>query len=205
MNIIGMEFGITRLCPSARRRFATESVVSFANFEVQTNDRILATSLQTTCDVLEALSRTACAQVVELIASNTNCSAILLDTLAKHSSTQVKIAVSENPNTDIETLLELAFHEDSDLRYAMAENPLMPIDILKILSEDENPYVSCRAVSTQERLEASSNAPQEILGWTQFRSMETAKSVSALASSNKSTVAQVNRFFNTLYRFSKAI
>lgn len=56
MNFIGMEFGISRLCNSARRRIAIESASSLASYEIQSNDCVMASSLTNSCDALEAIT-----------------------------------------------------------------------------------------------------------------------------------------------------
>ena len=39
-----------------------------------------------------------------------------------------------------------------DVRYGVAENPHMPENILFALTQDENPYVRCRALKTLNML-----------------------------------------------------
>jgi hypothetical protein len=45
----------------------------------------------------------------------------------------------------------LALDESIDVRFQMAENHNLPDAILRILSEDENPYVAQRAAMTLGR------------------------------------------------------
>ncbi len=40
---------------------------------------------------------------------------------------------------------------DLDVRYSIAENHNAPPAVLQLLTQDENPYVGCRAASTLKR------------------------------------------------------
>ena len=42
--------------------------------------------------------------------------------------------------------------EDPDVRYQLAENHQLAIEVLRLLCQDDNPYVSCRAARTVERI-----------------------------------------------------
>lgn len=76
----------------------------------------------------------------------------MLEQLAFHANPLVREAVADNTNTPLDTLWMLAEDESVEVRYAMAENHNMAFPILAALQEDENPYVSCRAGLTIERL-----------------------------------------------------
>jgi hypothetical protein len=201
MNIIGMESATTFYpstgCGSHRMAPAKGEIVS---------DRIIATSSKTAPDVLEALSRTASPIILELIAGNGNCPASLLKRLCKHSSAQVRLAAAENSNTNIETLWQLVNDDDLDVRFGLAENHRIPELILRALSEDENPYVACRAAKTLERIEANRSVVVETESWKQFRASETRKRLMQLVEeTGQSPITQVNRFFSNLYNYARAI
>lgn len=170
------------------------------------SDRIIATSLNTTPDVLEALSRTAGPIILELIAGNANCPPYLLNKLAKHPSAHVRLAAAENNHTSRETLWMLVMDEDADVRFGLAENHSLPEAILKALSEDDNPYVASRAVKTLERVEAARSVVGESASWKQFRANETRKRLMQLVEeTGQSPMTQVNRFFSNLYNYARAI
>lgn len=78
--------------------------------------------------------------------------ASMLDELARHNDPAVREAVADNINTPIDTLWMLAADPSADVRYAIAENHNVPLAILSYLTDDDNPYVSCRARATLERL-----------------------------------------------------
>lgn len=78
--------------------------------------------------------------------------ASMLDELARHNDPAVREAVADNINTPIDTLWMLAVDPCVDVRYAIAENHNVPLAILSYLTDDDNPYVSCRARGTLDRL-----------------------------------------------------
>lgn len=84
----------------------------------------------------------------EYIAANNLTPVATLAILSKSSNLEIKLAVAENRSTSLCTLLEMARDNDADLRFTMAENANLPIAVLTLLSEDENPYISCRAERT---------------------------------------------------------
>ncbi len=92
---------------------------------------------------------------LEHIAANPNTPPSMLGQLAIHPNEEVRMAVAENPNTPNDILLHLARDAQADVRYAMAENANLPSDILAVLSEDENPYVSSRALQSIMRQRSS--------------------------------------------------
>lgn len=201
MNIIGMEcvstFYPSTGCVSHQMASGKDEIVS---------DRIIATSAKTAPDVLEALSRTANPMILELIAGNSNCPASLLKRLTKHSSAQVRLAAAENSNSNLETLWQLVNDEDADVRFGLAENHRMPELILKALSEDDNPYVACRAAKTLERVETNRSVAGESKSWKKFRASETRKRLMQLVEeTGQSPITQVNRFFSNLYNYARAI
>ena len=80
--------------------------------------------------------------------------------LARSGDSSIKQLVVDNPNSDVKTLLALAIDPDPAVRFALAQNHHLPRQILKILSEDDNPYVACRAQKTAENLTLSAVAPR---------------------------------------------
>ncbi len=54
--------------------------------------------------------------------------------------------------------MTLVVDENPDVRYHVAENYNIPDRVLKVLVEDENPYVSCRAELTLLRKHALDQA-----------------------------------------------
>lgn len=202
MNIFSTECMATFIPSACESRqigqlFGKDDIVS---------DRILATSLKTTPDVLEALSRTASPIILELIAGNANCAPSVLNKLAKHPSANVRLATAENSHTSIETLWMLVMDEDADVRFGLAENHRLPEAILKALSEDENPYVVSRAAKTLERIEAARSVVAASAPWQQFRAHETRKRLMQLVEeTGQSPITQVNRFFSNLYNYARAI
>ncbi|MBP9093263.1 hypothetical protein KBI23_19735 [bacterium] len=84
----------------------------------------------------------------EYIAANNLTPVSTLAILSKSSKLEIKLAVAENRSTSLCTLLEMARNDDADLRFSMAENANLPIAVLTLLSEDDNPYISCRAERT---------------------------------------------------------
>lgn len=203
MNIIGMECTTTHISAAAGAlRHNSQMLVK----DEIVSDRIIATSSKTAPDVLEALSRTASPMILELIAGNANCAPSLLNKLAKHPSAQVRIAAAENHHTSLETLWQLVKDEDADVRFGLAENHRIPEPILNALSEDENPYVACRARKTIERVEAVRDVTAESASWKQFRASETRRRLMHLVEeTGNNPMTQVGRFFSNLYNYARAI
>lgn len=203
MNITGMEctttFITSAVCASKQN---SQSLTKDENI----SDRIIATSSKTSPDVLEALSRTASPKILELIAGNENCTPSLLKRLAKHPSAQVRAATAENHQTSLDTLWQLVKDEDADVRFGLAENHRLPETILNALSEDENPYVACRARKTIMRVEANRDVTAESAAWKQFRASETRRRLMQLVEeTGQSPITQVGRFFSNLYNYARAI
>jgi hypothetical protein len=94
-------------------------------------------------------------RALEHIASNPKTPITMLSQLATHIDEEVRLAVAENPNTSLDLLLHLAKDAQADVRYGMAENANLPADILNVLCEDENPFVSNRAMQSLMRQKSS--------------------------------------------------
>jgi hypothetical protein len=54
--------------------------------------------------------------------------------------------------TRLQNLNKLAFDENPDVRYEIAEDANTPFELLRMMTEDENPYVAERAKRTLKRL-----------------------------------------------------
>jgi len=90
-------------------------------------------------------------QVLQRLAECPYANERILATLAFNPSTEVRQAVADNARSSCETLMLLAHDEDVDVRYQLAENHNIPEGVLIELTDDENPYISCRAESTLVR------------------------------------------------------
>lgn len=87
--------------------------------------------------------------------------AFFLRHLAGHASAELRTAIADHKNSPTDLLMFLADDKDADVRFAMAENHNNSIVVLQKLSNDLNPYVSCRAEKTLARL----NRTPVILNW----------------------------------------
>lgn len=113
---------------------------------------VAATNPATAQLVLATLARTGIPELLEHIAMNCNTSSETLASMAAHPAEAVRIAVAESPNSSLSTLWQLAKDSCPDVRYSLADNHNIAIEILQALTGDDNPYVSCRARRTLERL-----------------------------------------------------
>lgn len=76
----------------------------------------------------------------------------LLQHIAHHPFSEIRALVADNSKAPVEVLWALAADADVNVRYELAENPRVPREILGHLSNDDNPYVACRAQKTMARL-----------------------------------------------------
>lgn len=113
----------------------------------------LASSLETGVRMLDRLGRTGSDAVQIRVAENEKSGPEILRFLSKLSNSEVRAAVAQNASTSPAIAEELAGDADADVRYAMAANAHTSPALLSILAQDDNPYVSNRAVRTQERLQ----------------------------------------------------
>jgi len=79
-------------------------------------------------------------------------SPFVLSYLSKHKDAEIRTCVADNALTPLSTLQQLAADADVNVRYAIAENHNICRSILTFLTEDENPYVACRAAKTLLRI-----------------------------------------------------
>lgn len=93
--------------------------------------------------------------IVERIAENPNISPRIMRMLAAHDNARIRSAVADNTNLLPDITWRLAMDQDVDVRYTVAENPSTPGPVLKMLAEDDNPYISFRAQQTLSRLDGS--------------------------------------------------
>jgi hypothetical protein len=89
--------------------------------------------------------------VLERLAESPEASPKTLAKLACNDDPHVRAAAADNAHTPYASMLALAEDPDVDVRFQLAENHNIPRDILKILSNDENPYIAERAQQTLQR------------------------------------------------------
>lgn len=102
--------------------------------------------------VLDALSNTTRLPLVKILATNSAANFYTLLKLAAHKDLSVRMSVAENTSLPVACMYQLARDESVDVRYALAENYYILEPVLELLSQDENPYVACRAQKTLGRL-----------------------------------------------------
>lgn len=107
--------------------------------------------------VLRKLARNKDRNVRRRVAENSNCPADLLDVLSTDEDYEVRIAVAENENCPPGVLLKLVQDPCTDVRYSMASFPSWKFaasatELLRMLQEDENPYVAARALMSTSYL-----------------------------------------------------
>lgn len=68
--------------------------------------------------------------------------------LATDWNVGVVSAAALNPSLPRQILEALIKHESLEVRYAIADGPGVPMPILLRLADDENPYISQRAMQT---------------------------------------------------------
>jgi hypothetical protein len=90
-------------------------------------------------------------QIKRMIAENRRTPSSVLRSLVQDKDENVRLGAAENPSLPYSALLACINDPAADLRYALAENHSLPFSILQLLSQDENPYVACRAAETLAR------------------------------------------------------
>lgn len=113
---------------------------------------LLAINPNTPPPVLEHLTRNAPVPLLERIAENPRTHSTTLARLSMHDEPAVRAAVAENLNTSIKTIWKLARDPHCDVRFRVAESYSVPLAVLKVLSEDANPFVAHRAQTTIYRI-----------------------------------------------------
>lgn len=98
------------------------------------------------------------------VAENPGTPEFLLRNLAVDKDAEVRLAVASSPSCPESLLRQLSRDPDPTVRFGMAEDPNLSEELLFILTEDENSYVSHRALKTLENLGASKfkNEPIDI-------------------------------------------
>ncbi len=113
---------------------------------------LLAINPNTPPPVLDHLTRNAPTPLLERIGEHPRAHSTTLARLAVHSDSQVRASVAENLNASMKTIWNLVRDPSPDVRLRLAESYTVPIAILRVLAEDENPYVASRAQTTLLRL-----------------------------------------------------
>jgi hypothetical protein len=75
-----------------------------------------------------------------------------IDSMPSVQFSELQIAVADHPDTSADVLYELARNSNPDVRFAIAENHNADVELLRMLSEDDNPFVAARARKTLRRL-----------------------------------------------------
>lgn len=86
------------------------------------------------------------------LAADPETDATILRKLSRQPHSAVKESLLDNPNLPGEVLFDLASDKNPDIRYLVASTPYANGGILRMLQEDENPYVAARASETLERV-----------------------------------------------------
>jgi hypothetical protein len=86
------------------------------------------------------------------IAENIDTPIDVLCMLASDDQSEVRIAALCNETAPDNLLNGVLNDADPTVRYELASNPNAKLWVLLALSEDENPYVQCRARKTLQRL-----------------------------------------------------
>jgi hypothetical protein len=94
-------------------------------------------------------------RVLERIAEHANADAETLSRLAQHSSSIVRGAVAGNTAAPTQLIVDMSTDESVDVRYVIAETPTAPLPVLERLTQDDNPFVSHRAMKTIKRVTGS--------------------------------------------------
>lgn len=115
---------------------------------VEQVDYVLAGSPNTPTRVLDRLARAAECRVRKQAAENPSTSAEALIRLAADWNVGVVAAAALNPSLPRQILEELTRHDSLEVRYAIADGPAVPVSVLLRLADDENPYISQRAMQT---------------------------------------------------------
>ena len=103
--------------------------------------------------LIDSLSKDRINLVLEILAGYDESPLQLLSELTCHSNEEIRLCVADNPNVSRLLLFLLACDESMDVRLTMASNQNLPVDILEKLSQDENPYISNKALNTSRKVE----------------------------------------------------
>jgi len=113
-------------------------------------DYIKAGSRSCSPEVLAALAHSEIDRIRLRVAENPRTPEHILEVLATDKNADVRVAVGINPSTHPLISYQFAFDEDPNVRLGLAEDINTPIELLEKLTEDSNPYVSCRAAQTKD-------------------------------------------------------
>lgn len=119
--------------------------------------KCIAANPDTPESILMLLITYSTAEIIERIAENPKAGPGIVRTLASHPLPRIRSAVCDHKSLKAEIIWRLAMDSEADVRYAVAENANVPHSVLKMLSEDENPYVANRAARTLAKLASVSN------------------------------------------------
>lgn len=112
------------------------------------NDYLRACDPRATEWTLRRLSKHSSSRIRSAVAENKRTPGLILWALATDPSVDVRLSVSENLSTS-ENTIEILIADDSvDVRYGLAENINLPRRFLERLADDENPFVSTRALKS---------------------------------------------------------
>jgi len=103
--------------------------------------------------LLDELSHATDARVRARVAEHENTSLSTLFRLVQDENAEVRQSIAFNPKRTTTLLQQLAQDSSADVRYLIAEDALVPPAVLRLLSNDENPYVAQRALKTLSRLQ----------------------------------------------------
>lgn len=98
--------------------------------------------------VLALLGSSEHVQVLIRVADHPRCPERALRSLAMHPDVEVRCALARNTSLTTDLAMTLAMDMAASVRYTLAESYTIDREILAMLSEDESPYVACRAATT---------------------------------------------------------
>lgn len=114
-------------------------------------DYINAGMTPTAHQALDALSRHESVRIRRRVAENESTPDWILRRLAEDSDADVRLAAGTNHSAPLDVVLSLVHDPDASVRHGLAEDPYISAGVLRALTNDENPYVSCRAQKTLAR------------------------------------------------------
>lgn len=114
----------------------------------------MANDPHTSEHVLSLLASSEHMEVVVRVADHPRCPESLLQKLAAHTNVDVRCSLAQNPSLTKDVMLSLATDMAASVRYTLAESYTTNDEVLALLSEDESPYVACRAMQTLSRKSA---------------------------------------------------
>jgi hypothetical protein len=128
---------------------------------MKSNEYLAAGNYSTSREELALLALSVEPKVRGRVAENPSCPTIALKALAEDEHPDVRSNVAGNPKATIAMLRQLAKDFCINVRYTLAEDHNFPRPLLKMLSRDDNPYVSMRAKQTMDRLKEEHSAERK--------------------------------------------